>query len=259
MSSGTSYLKDSKNFLSEALKPDWQKLVLPGVMTLLLVAGAVSTLQLQDSYGEKSLNTSLETVTEFQILNARNQSFPETLNSSAQSLQEDISESADERKNEIRAQSGFQVKGLLSMVVFRSNVFPLIPEKTLAPWGSEKDYVRAISLTRYRSAEIQKLVEKANKSDNYSYSDFQKDVEEIKNRNWDSEEVQSFLEEQDSPSGSVGLIGQLNYQKIRSDGVSEIGLQSFIPSILATFILYYVIGAVTVQANRQFNSKIIRD
>lgn len=257
MSSETNYLEDSKNFLSKALKPDRQKLVLPVVMTFLLIAGAVSTLQLQESYGEKSLNVSLETMTELQVLNARNHSFPETLNGSAQSLQENISESADERKNEIRAQSGFHVKGLLSMVVFRSNVFPMIPEKTLAPWGSEKDYVRAISLTKYRSAEIQNLVEKANSSENYSYSNFQKDVREIRSKNWKNEEVQSYLEDQNSSTGSVGLIGQLNYQKVRSDGISEIGLPSFIPSIIATFVLYYLIGAVAVQANRGFNRKII--
>lgn len=256
MSSETQYLRDSKKFLSNALEPDIQKLVLPVVMTLLLVSGAFSTLDLQESYGEKSLNVSLEMITELQVLNARNHTFPNSLNRSAKSLQENISDSADKKKNQIRQQSGFRMKGFLSIAVFKSGAFPLVPDKTLAPWGSEKDYVRAISLTRYRSGKIQELVEKANNTENYSYSNFKTDIGEIKQRKWDSEEVQGYLDDQNTTKGSVGLIGQLNYQKVKSDGVSEIGVQSFLPSIFATFILYYLIGAVAVQANRGFNRKV---
>lgn len=239
------------SFLARSLRPDdWEKFVLPGVMIFLLIGGAYSTLSLQEDYGSETLNMTVESLTERQVLAVREQQFSDSLDRPYEEMRGEIQNNLIEERNSLRSQPLFPLKGWLSRLVFRSGAFPAMPEKDLAPWGPEKEYVRAVSLLRYRTAKIQELGDRAVGRPDYSYQNFQQDVEDIKARGWKSEEVQSFLENSsEEASVNLGFLGGTTLEKVKSDGVDSLSFFSFLTPVLVTFLLYYLIGAVSVQGN----------
>lgn len=240
-----------KDFLLRSLRPDhWEKFVLPGIMTLLLLAGAFSTVSLQDGYGKETLNITLESLTERQILAVQEQRFPDSLDRPFEEMRNEITSERIDERNDLRSRPLFPVKGWLSRLVFDSGAFLMIPDRDLAPWGPEEEYVKTVSLLRHRTAQIQDLGDKAAVSASYSYEDFQRDVEEIRSKSWRSDEVQQFVENRsEEASLNLGFLGDTSLEQVKEDGISDTGLLDFLPSLLITFIFYYLIGAVSVQGN----------
>lgn len=249
-------LKASIGFLGRSLRPDdFQKLVLPVLMTLILVLGVFSTFDLQQSYGEESLNLTLESLTDQQVLQVRDRHFPETMDKPLNSAVDESNRDLRSKINEMRSRPLFMPKGLLSRMIFESGAFPLIPERMLAPWNPEEEYVRAVGLLRYRNDRIADLGEKADGS--YTYSEFQKDVESIRSKEYRSENVQAFLENSTGSDGAtLSFLEDVSLDKVISDGVNSISVLDFLPSFFATFIIYYLIGAVSVQGNKELVEKV---
>jgi len=248
----------SKDFLKRALRPDdFEKFVLPVLMSLLLILGVYSTFDLQSSYGQRSLDFTLESLTERQILQVQDRKFPETMD---RPLESALSEKDTELRNEInsmRSKPLFMAKGLLSRMIFDSGVFPLIPDRMLAPWNPEKSYVRALGLLRFRTDRISELAEK---DGNYSYSEFQADVGEIRSVSFEDEEVRAFLENSGSGTGvTLSFMDDVSPEQVMSDGIDSVSFRDFLPSFLVTFLIYYILGAVSFQGNKELVNKIFGD
>ena len=251
-------LKASIGFLERSLRPDdFQKFVLPVLMSLLLILGVFSTFDLQKSYGEESLNLTLESLTDQQVLQVRDRHFPETMDQPVNTALDKVNSDLRSEINEMRSKPAFMPKGLLSRMVFESGAFPLMPDRMLAPWNPEEEYVRAVGLLRYRNDRIADLGEKAD--DSYSYSEFQSDVDAIRSRDYTSEEVQAFVENSSGDGASLSFLEDVSLQQVMSDGVDSISVLDIFPSFFATFIVYYLIGAVSVQGNKELVEKVFRE
>lgn len=249
-------LLDSIDFLKRSLRPDdFQKFVLPVLMSVILVLGVFSTFDLQESYGKKSLNLTLESLTEKHVLQVRDRYFPETMD---RPLKNEINSIDRERRteiNDLRSRPLFMPEGLLSRMIFESGAFPLVPERTLAPWNPEKDYVRAVGLLRYRNNRISGLGEKTGSS--YSYPQFQSDVAIIRSKSYEREEVQAFVRNNSSDEGfTLSFLEDVSVEKIISNGVDSISFSDFLPSFFTTFVFYYLLGALSVQANKEVVEKV---
>lgn len=244
------------NFLKRSVRPDdFQKFVLPVLMSLILVLGVFSTFDLQENYGEKSLNITLESLTEKQVLQVRDTHFPETMERPLNSKINDIDGELRTEINGLRSKPLFMPKGLLSRMIFESGAFPFVPVRALAPWNPEEEYVKAVGLLRYRNDRISDLGEKAGGS--YSYSQFESDVGVIRSKSYESEEVQAFVKNNSGDDGAtLSFLEDVSLEKIISDGVDSLNLSDFLPSFLATFVFYYLLGAVSVQANKEIVEKI---
>lgn len=249
-------LKASSGFLKRSLRPDdFQKFVLPVLMSLILVLGVFSTFDLQESYGEESLNLTLDSLTDQQVLQVRDRHFPETMDQPVKTALDESNRELRSSINEMRSRPLFMPKGLLSRMIFESGAFPLMSERMLAPWNPEKEYVHAVGLLRYRNNRISELGEKADGS--YSYSEFKSDVEIIRSKDYSSEEVQAFMENSSGDSGAtLSFLEEVSLEQVMSDGVDSITVVDFLPSFFATFILYYLIGAVSVQGNKELVEKL---
>lgn len=245
-------LKASAGFLERSLRPDdFQKFVLPVLMSLLLLMGVFSTFDLQKSYGEESLNLTLESLTDQQILQVRDRHFPETMDQPVNTELDEANNDLRSSINEMRSRPLFMPKGLLSRMVFESGAFPLMPDRILAPWNPEKEYVRAVGLLRYRNDRIAMLGEEAD-----SYSEFQEGVDNVRSADYSSEEVQAFVENSSSDSATLSFMDDVSLQQVVSDGVDSISVLDVLPSFFATFIVYYLIGAVSVQGNKELVDRL---
>ena len=143
-------------------------------------------------------------------------------------------------------------KGLLSRMIFESGAFPLMPDRMLAPWNPEKSYVGAVGLLRYRNDRIASLGENTD-----SYSEFQDGVDAVRSTDYGSEEVQAFVENKSSEGGStLSFMEDVSLEQVMSDGVDNIRVLDVLPSFFASFIIYYLIGAVSVQGNKELVEKL---
>ena len=248
----------SIGFLGRSLRPDdLQKFVLPVLMTLILLGGTYSTFDLQENYGEKSLNLTLDSLTEKQVLQVQEREFPETMENSLKTGLNSIDSDLRNKINSMRSRPLFMPKGLLSRMIFESGAFPLMPDRMLAPWNPEESYVRTVGLLRFRTDSISELGK--NKRD-YSYSDFEADIKQIKSMNYESEEVQTYLENSSSSNyATLSFMEDISLEKIMSDGVSSISIVDLLPSFFATFLIYYIIGAVSVEGNKELVNRIFHE
>ena len=249
-------LKASASFLERSLRPDdFQKFVLPVLMSLLLLMGVFSTFDLQESYGEKSLNLTLESLTDQQVLQVRDRHFPETMEEPVNTALDESNRDLRSSINDMRSKPLFMPKGLLSRMIFESGAFPLMPDRMLAPWNPEKSYVRAVGLLRYRNDRIADLGENTD-----SYSEFQDGVDTIRSADYGSEEVQAFVEENSSEGGAtLSFMEDVSLEQVMSDGVDNIRVSDLLPSFFASFIIYYLIGAVSVQGNKELVEKLFEE
>jgi hypothetical protein len=245
----------SKGFLKRSLRPDdFEKFVLPALMSFLLIFGVYSTFDLQSSYGENSLDITLESLTEKQVLQVQDRKFPETMERPLETALSEKDKELRSKINSMRSKPLFMPKGLLSRMIFESGAFPFVPERMLAPWNPEQSYVEAVGLLRFRTDRISELEDRG---DNYSYSEFQMDVEVIRSAGFENENVQDFLENSSSGSGAtLSFMEDVSLEQVMSDGVDSVGLIDFLPSFLATFLIYYFVGAFSVQGNKELVDKI---
>lgn len=121
--------------------------------------------------------------------------------------------------------------------------------------GSQRDYAKSMALLIYRKEKINQLAGKANRSDNYTYSEFREDLENIRSKSWKEREVQQFLDNYSAQEAAnvVGMIRRSTLEDIKSGKASEMSYISFLPSVLTTFVLYYLISALAVEGNRWVN------
>lgn len=240
-------------FLSEAFQLEKKKLIMPVLMSLLLFAGAASTLTLQDGLSETVAENSLNAMTELTVLFITENQYNSTLNTSVEERQEDLRMRNEIRQLEVEARPLFHTRVLLSNFAFKSGLFPLAPEAE-RPIISDKVAAKSFALMMYRQERLQQLGRKANRSENYSYSEFQADVEEIKSKKWDSPEVQQFLDNysnSETTGPAFGRLGDELIEKAKTGNFSELSYASFIPSIIATFIAYFVLNALLVETGRK--------
>ena len=249
-------VKASVGFLVRSLRPDdFQKFVLPVSMSLLLLLGVFSTFNLQESYGEESLNLTVESLTDQQVLQVKDRHFPETMDEPVNTALDEASNYLRSDINDMRSRPLFMPKGLLSRMIFESGAFPLMPDRMLAPWNPERDYVHAVGLLRYRNDRIASLGETTD-----SYPEFQEGVDAVRSKDYSSEEVQAFVENSSSEGGAtLSFMEDVSLEQVMSDGVDSITSIDFLPPFFATFIIYYLIGAVSVQGNKELVEKLFED
>lgn len=245
------------NFFNRLFSIEPFKLILPTLMCIVLIAGAFSTV-----YGEKTetklANESVNTVTELNIVFMEHQHFNKSINSSIEERQENISSKFEGLESDIKRDTLFDERRILSNLVIKTPLFPLTPRVERPPF-QDRTLVEAQALIRYRGSELEKLDEKANSSVGYSYTQFREDTQEIKESKFEEAEVQKFIENyNETESGSAYLTGASNVriEELGSGTLQKIGLASFLPSLLFTFLLYLGLNSVLVETTRELRSKI---
>jgi len=251
----------ASDFYMNLFTLEWQKLVLPVLMVLILSASALSTMDLKNSdESEQLTELSLETMSNLTEAHMKTEYFKDSINQSQRALSQEISDRADERRDQLVSDRLTQKAFLGSLQ--RLGFFPYTPELDVPNFISEKDYLKSLAEVSYRQEQFESLGERLNSSENISLAEFEEEVQRIKSVDWRDEEVKNYLRNYSQTNGSAGMGGpgltEEIRQKIIDEDFSELSFTAYLPSLLATFLIYYVVNAVAVQSARKAYGQIKR-
>lgn len=251
----------ASDFYMDLFTVEWQKMVLPVLMVLILSASALSTMDLKNSdESEQLTELSLETMSNLTEAHMKTEYFNDSINQSQRALSQEISDRADERRDQLVSDRLTQKAFLGSLQ--RLGFFPYTPELDVPNFISEKDYLKSLAEVSYRQEQFESLGERLNSSENISLAEFEEEVQRIKSVDWRDEEVKNYLRNYSQTNGSAGMGGpgltEEIRQKIIDEDFSELSFTAYLPSLLATFLIYYVVNAVAVQSARKAYGQIKR-
>jgi hypothetical protein len=251
----------ASDFYMDLFTVEWQKMVLPVLMVLILSASALSTMDLKNSdESEQLTELSLETMSNLTEAHMKTEYFKDSINQSQRALSQEISDRADERRDQLVSDRLTQKAFLGSLQ--RLGFFPYTPELDVPNFISEKDYLKSLAEVSYRQEQFESLGERLNSSENISLAEFEEEVQRIKSVDWRDEEVKNYLRNYSQTNGSAGMGGpgltEEIRQKIIDEDFSELSFTAYLPSLLATFLIYYVVNAVAVQSARKAYGQIKR-
>lgn len=254
-------VEKASDFYMNLFTLEWQKLVLPVLMVLILSASALSTMDLKNSdESEQLTELSLETMSNLTEAHMKTEYFNDSINQSQRALSQEISDRADERRDQLVSDRLTQKAFLGSLQ--RLGFFPYTPELDVPNFISEKDYLKSLAEVSYRQEQFESLGERLNSSENISLAEFEEEVQRIKSVDWRDEEVKNYLRNYSQTNGSAGMGGpgltEEIRQKIIDEDFSELSFTAYLPSLLATFLIYYVVNAVAVQSARKAYGQIKR-
>ena len=249
----------ASDFYIDLFTVEWQKMVLPVLMVLILSASALSTMDLKNSDESQQITElSLETMSNLSEAYMKTEYFNDSVNRSQEALSRDISDRATERKNELT--SGMYTEKAFIGSLQKLGFFPYNPEFDVPLPVSEKDYLSALAEVSYRQAEFNDLEARLNSSENISMTEFQEEVDRVKGVEWRDEEVKSYLRNYSKPEGSAGMgstgLTEELRQRVIEEDFDELSFTAYLPSILATFLIYYVVNAVAVQSGRKVYGQV---
>ena len=251
----------ASDFYMDLFTVEWQKMVLPVLMVLILSASALSTMDLKNSdESEQLTELSLETMSNLTEAHMKTEYFNSSINQSQRALSQEISDRADERRDQLVSDRLTQKAFLGSLQ--RLGFFPYTPELDVPNFISEKDYLKSLAEVSYRQEQFESLGDRLNSSENISLAEFEEEVQRIKSVDWRDEEVKNYLRNYSQTNGSAGMGGpgltEEIRQKIIDEDFSELSFTAYLPSLLATFLIYYVVNAVAVQSARKAYGQIKR-
>lgn len=251
----------ASDFYMDLFTVEWQKMVLPVLMVLILSASALSTMDLKNSdESEQLTELSLETMSNLTEAHMKTEYFNDSINQSQRALSQEISDRADERRDQLVSDRLTQKAFLGSLQ--RLGFFPYTPELDVPNFISEKDYLKSLAEVSYRQEQFESLGDRLNSSENISLAEFEEEVQRIKSVDWRDEEVKNYLRNYSQTNGSAGMGGpgltEEIRQKIIDEDFSELSFTAYLPSLLATFLIYYVVNAVAVQSARKAYGQIKR-
>lgn len=254
-------VEKASDFYMNLFTLEWQKMVLPVLMVLILSASALSTMDLKNSdESEQLTELSLETMSNLTEAHMKTEYFNDSINQSQRALSQEISDRADERRDQLVSDRLTQKAFLGSLQ--RLGFFPYTPELDVPNFISEKDYLKSLAEVSYRQEQFESLGERLNSSENISLAEFEEEVQRIKSVDWRDEEVKNYLRNYSQTNGSAGMGGpgltEEIRQKIIDEDFSELSFTAYLPSLLATFLIYYVVNAVAVQSARKAYGQIKR-
>ncbi|AOV95145.1 hypothetical protein AQV86_04450 [Nanohaloarchaea archaeon SG9] len=244
----------ASDFYMDLFTFEWQKLVLPFLMVLILSASAFSTIDLkQGDRSSKIVELSIETTSNLSEASIRTTYFNDTVNRSFENLSREIDDRADKRMKELTSGSyryKLSIAGLQNL-----GFFPYTPEHKIPLRMSEKDYLTALAEIKYRREQSKLLWERLNSSENITLEEFESEFDRIENVDWKSEEVKAYLRNYSRPEESVGFeskeLTRDARQKVIDEEFDQLSFTDYIPGLIATFMIYFVVSAVAVESVRK--------
>ena len=254
-------VEKASDFYMNLFTLEWQKLVLPVLMVLILSASALSTMDLKNSdESEELTELSLETMSNLTEVFLKTEYFNDSINQSQRALSEEITDRADERRDQLVSDRLTQKAFLGSLQEL--GFFPYTPEHDVPIPMPEKDYLKALAEVSYRQEQFDRLGDRLNSSENISLAEFEEEVRQIKSVDWRDEKVKNHLRNYSQPNSSAGIGGPGLTEEIRQriidEDFTELSFTAYLPSLLATFLIYYVVNAVAVQSARKAYGQIKR-
>lgn len=261
-----------RNLVLEVVSFEKKKTVLPVLMVSILLLSVAYGLHLRDSQSldEKMTDKSRSVMANLTIIQLESDYFPvkSGINNqtSLRESQERINENTDlsfSKKNKI----------MLAPAIFAlgTDTYPFTPgnnlddlylednsQSILFPFKdgyvATKEQVTSLSEIMYMQKEFENLEQRLN-STNMSYSEFQAEISEIKSVSYADSELRQSLFKDGLPERMNNFPNELN-DNFRQDNWKELQLIHFIPSAIATFVLYYLLSGIAVVSYRRISRNL---
>lgn len=252
------FAEKASRFYTDVFTLEWKKMVLPVIMVLALSVSAYSTLDLRDSpESEQRMELSVETMTNISAVHLKKEYFNDSVNKTQRQLGEEISQQAQRRQKQLTSGT-IRTKAQIAHIQ-KLGLFPYTPELYVPVQGSREDTVGALALVHYRQEQFTQLDERLNSSENMSLEEFNSEVQRIRDTEYRDEEVQNYFENnslnENTGLGTSTVTGEIE-NKITQENIRPLTFTSYLPAILATFLLYYVVNALAVETGRKAYTQV---
>jgi len=262
--------------LRQVVRFEKKKILLPLILVLVLTVSVFYGLELRDNQelDKKHMDAQLEQMTELTIISIESQYYPDTselrTKSEIEEASKDIGKRAD-RKAKISSSKYipvvpaiFSIESPLIPLTASSTIIYGKPRQSLL-FGLENGYVvsrenlETFSELQYRKGKFEELRREINEN-NMSYQEFQQKVKDIRSVEYKDEELRNYTFDNSSVienySYTKDLAGYLPQKKLRNNDFREIQFYHFIPSLAATFIVYYLLTGLILTGLRDFKSDV---
>jgi prefoldin subunit 5 len=266
--------------LKNTLHFEKKKLVLPALIVFILASSVIYGLDLRDNQDldEEFFEPRLETVTELSLIHTNSEYYPNISGLNTEADRRAASEEVYESTNsdpEVLAKK--HILALPAVFAIDNDLIPLTPSTFI--YGSTGDNKESLLFSmndgyvvsnetfevlleiQYRQGKLRGLQREINKT-NMSYQSFQQRVEQIKSVNYEDEELQEYVfnkENSTEKSSGIASLGPEHSglkEKLRNNNLKEIRFYHFIPSLVATFLVYYIVSGLVLTGLRDFKSDI---
>ncbi|MFB6175410.1 MAG: hypothetical protein ABEJ87_05585 [Candidatus Nanohalobium sp.] len=244
----------ASDFYMDLFTLEWKKLVLPVLMVLLLSASAFSTLSLRKNPDmNRRLDASVQTMTNVSVAFLETEYFNDSINLSRRELTRQITSKGDRMAKEATPSHFSQLAA--AGKIQKIGIFPYAPELDTPVPAPRKKFFASIAVVGYRQESFSRLGKQLNSSSNISLKEFNSRVRDIISVSWKDSEVKAYLRNYSSntsPGRAGGIdLPEKTRQQIIDEDIPELGFSSYIPALVATFLLYYVVNAVLVESGRK--------
>jgi hypothetical protein len=281
------FRRESRDVAMKVVRFEKKKLILPLLMTLLLLGSVVYGTNLRDNVGldEKVMNNSLEVMTGLTVNILASEYYPNQSGLTNRSILERENKALSEaNKLENRKYSNQFISLAPAFLALNTEIYPLSPGSAVSlmtedrikytsqltfpardAYISSREIPASAIEIRYRMRKLVELEEEANKTD-MNYSEFQQKIEDIKSLDYGDRELRNYVfdnssTEDDENSNNFrrnqrGLLGFWNtdYDNIKdnlkNDDWTELQTIHFIPSLIASFLLYYLLSGLILTGYR---------
>ncbi len=250
---------EASDLYMNLFSPDWRKFILPVFMTLILAASALATVSLRQSPEmEQRTDLTAETMLNMTSISLETRYFNDTINMTQEQMTREVTEEAYRREKDLKP-GMYRQKAMISYVQ-RSGLFPFIPETYVPLQAPREEYLGTAAVVSYRMEKMQQIGERLNSTENVSYSEYNEEVKDLREVTWRSEEVKDHLRNFTGlTKGENNLESLLAREDIRksliNENVGSLKLGDYAPALAGTFLLYFVLNSVIVEAVRKAYSR----
>lgn len=249
-------------FLHDLVVPDLNHLLVPTVMAGLIVFMGLT--------GSMARSSGLDNTLAYSPVE---QEFNESVIDSEYTLFDDVSGQRMDRLERVRVQSEAEIKqarsdmmamitGVLLHFTYNTPLFVLLPSSPKAFITSEHEprlYPRsdgyflsqsipeAAAVRSYRNEKLTALSERVNADlneapDSWSLEEYRAEVNQIRQVSYGDEAVRTYIEDAATDPEIELVFDDPDIEEhVRAGSVKEVGIMHFVPAIVGTFVLYYLL------------------
>ncbi|MFB6181265.1 MAG: hypothetical protein ABEJ93_05300 [Candidatus Nanohalobium sp.] len=249
--------EETVEFLKKVFRPEKKKMILPAFMTLILLVGIASGMHLRSQgVGEIYSENIRSGVLNSMVIDAEHRYFNDSINKSRKERISGMEGRSDWSEGVfMKAEAG-----LVGLIV-GTNVFPMSPETAMFSGTSSsvyklkdryliEEYPKAVVEQVYYGYRLRKLEERIeNNPGEWDLKRFRRKVEDIRSVRYPDREIISYLEEvkdrsKENVQARGGVFEESTLKNLVNQDVKEVRFYHFLPTVLATFLIYYLVSCI---------------